>query len=255
MPTMAVSMADHLLAQEYSLVRNASSMVLTELRVPKDGVAQLEEVYERNDTSPEEYLSLITAQPPFTPSLTRHAVIINAGSYCMFAPSPSSSSPGNPAIKQRLWKKIPSGGVLLHVRSLDEAPKLTDQVVMGLGRKFIIKRPSVFLNKLYLDVSGIHSADKANQLFLALCALGIRPFFMTPRDLNMKAQVGTSTWRFYFGCDTAPANLQVHGYVTNQLALGSHFYVTRGKQSTPPPAQATTFRRSRYAVALPLEAH
>ncbi|KAG1709498.1 hypothetical protein DVH05_020149 [Phytophthora capsici] len=259
---MAPSMADHLLAQEYSRVRNAASAVLTEPTVSDEGAMQLEEAYERNDTSPMEYLSLVTAQRPFTPSSARHAVIIETGSYCSSTPLPVIFKSflmdhGNEAVKEvleeygvALVEKIPSGGVLLHVRSLEHVQKLVGQEVMVLGRKFKIKRPSVFLNKFYLDVSGVHTTDEANELFLALCALGARPFFMTPRDVNLKSQVVTPTWRFYFGSEAAPACLQVHGFVTNQLAFGSHYYVAHGKQSAPPPARATTFRQSRYAVLL-----
>ncbi|KAL4162035.1 hypothetical protein PRNP1_002583 [Phytophthora ramorum] len=262
MLTMAPSMADHLLAQEYSRVRSAASAVLTEPLVSDEGAMELEEAYERNNTSPMEYLSLITAQRPFTPSSALHAVIIETGSYCLSTPLPVIFKSflmdhGNGAVKEvleeygvALVEKIPSGGVLLHVRSLDEVQRLVGQEVMVLGRKFKIKRPSVFLNKFYLDVSGVHTTDEANELFLALCAFGARPFFMTPRDVNLEAHVVTPTWRFYFGCEVAPPCLQVHGFVTNQLAFGSHYYVAHGKQSTPPPARATTFRQSRYAVVL-----
>lgn len=255
-------MADHLLAQEYSRVRSAASAVLTVPLVSDEAAMELEEAYERNTTSPMEYLSLITAQRPITPSSTRHAVIIETGSYCSSTPLPVIFKSflmdhGNGVVKEilkehgvALVEKIPSGGVLLHVRSLDEVQKLVGQEVMVLGRKFKIKRPSVFLNKFYLDVSGVHTTDEANELFLALCSLGARPFFMTPRDVNLEAQVVTPTWRFYFGCEVAPPCLQVHGFVTNQLAFGSHFYVAHGKQSAPAPARATTFRQSRYAVVL-----
>ncbi|KAK1943875.1 hypothetical protein P3T76_005271 [Phytophthora citrophthora] len=64
---------------------------------------------------------------------------------------------------------------------------------MVLGRKFKIKKPSVFLNKFCLDVSGVHTTDETNELFLALCTLGARPFIRTPRYVNLEAQVVTPT--------------------------------------------------------------
>ncbi|KAK1931243.1 hypothetical protein P3T76_013432 [Phytophthora citrophthora] len=183
---MAPSMANHLLAQEYSRVCSATAAVLTEPLVSDDGASELEEAYERNDTSPMEYLSLITAQRPFTPSSACHAVIIETGSYCSSTPLPVIFKSfvmdhGNSAVKAvledygvALVEKIPSGGVLLRVRSLDEVQTLVGQEVMVLGRKFKIKKPSVFLNKFYLDVSGVHTTDEANELFFALCTLGAR---------------------------------------------------------------------------------
>ncbi|OWZ13929.1 hypothetical protein PHMEG_00012669 [Phytophthora megakarya] len=114
-------MADHLLAQEYSRIRSAASTVLTEPLVSDEGARQLEEAYERDDTSPTEYLSLISAQRPFTPSSARHAVIIETGSYCASTPLPVIFKSflmdhGNGAVKEVLEEysvamveKIPSG--------------------------------------------------------------------------------------------------------------------------------------------------
>ncbi|KAK1939066.1 hypothetical protein P3T76_009141 [Phytophthora citrophthora] len=135
---------------------------------------------------------------------------------------------GNSAVKAvlgeygvALVEKIPSEDALLRVRSLDEVQTLIEQEVMFLGRKFKIKKPSVFLDKFYLDVSGVDTTEEANELFLALYTLGAHQCFLTPRDVNLEAQVVTPTWCFYFGCDVAPPCLQVHGFVTNQLAFGS----------------------------------
>ncbi|KAG1686017.1 hypothetical protein DVH05_007318 [Phytophthora capsici] len=260
---MASSMADHLRAQEYSRLRRSTSAMLTEPPVSEEAATKLIEAYQRDDTSPQEYLALVTEQRAFTPAPATQAVLMDTGSYCtnMAVPVILKSflqDHGNATVKEVLaghgvamLEKVPSGGVLIRLRSPEDEAKLVGEEVNLLGRKFKIKRQSLLMNKFFLDVSGIHSTDEANKLFMALCALGAPPLFLTPRDVNLETHVVTPTWRFYFGSDHAPPCLVVHNYVTHQLVYDRHFYAARGKQTTPPPARATAHRQSRYAVELP----
>ncbi|KAE8902633.1 hypothetical protein PF003_g13628 [Phytophthora fragariae] len=255
---------DHLRSQEYLRLRRSANSLLLEPRMSDEDAARLVEAYERNDTSDSEYLDLVTENRPFTPPQTTHSVVIDTGSYCSSTALPVILKSflrdhGNAVVDNILSRhevsvveKIPSGGILVHVRSADAEKKLVGQEVMILGRKFVIKRQLPFIDKFYLDISGIRSSELANQLFMGLSAIGARPLFWTPRDVNMEAQVATPTWRFYFGQEVSPSCLKVRGFVTNQLAVGGHFYLARGKRSVGPPERATGFRQSPYAVVLPV---
>ncbi|GMF66375.1 unnamed protein product [Phytophthora lilii] len=148
-------------------------------------------------------------------------------------------------------EKLPSGGVLVHVRTAEAESHLVGQEVNLLGKKFKLKRQSILVRKFFLDVSGIHSSDEADTLAVALSAKGARVFYWTPRDVNIKMKIATPTWRFYFGSTTAPSCLVVHQYVTHQLACGKKLYLARGKHNTPPPTRCTTYKLSAYAVQLP----
>lgn len=228
-------------------------------------LAEAYESYEHDETSPEEYLSIVTEQRGFTPASTQHAVMINSGSYCSNTGLPIImkaflNDNGNAVVKEVLehygvvmLDKIPSGGVLIHVRSANDEAKLDGQEVNLMGRKFTIKRRSFLMNKFFLDVSGIHAVEEANALFLALSALGAHPLFLTPRDVNMETQVVSPTWRFYFGLEEPPKCLVVDGCVTHQIIYGRNLYLARGKRSIAmdPPIRATTRRQSRYGVVLP----
>ncbi|KAK1940021.1 hypothetical protein P3T76_008344 [Phytophthora citrophthora] len=269
METMATSMADHLREQEYSRIRNSAKAMLTEPPVTEEAAAILAdayEAYERDETSPEEYLSIVTEQRGFTPVFTEHAVMINSGSYCSNTGLPIIikaflNDNNNAAVKDVLGHyrivildKIPSGGVLIHVRSTEDEAKLDGHEVNLMGRKFTIKRRSFLMNKFFLDVSGIHSVEEANAIFLALGVLGAHPLFLTPRDVNMETRVVTPTWRFYFGSETTPKCLVVDRCITHQLIYGRNLYLARGKRSIAggPPVRATR-RQSRYGVVLPFE--
>lgn len=246
-------MADHLRSQEYVRVRRSANLLVLEPRMSYEDAARLVEAYERNDTSDSEYLDLVTENRPFTPPQTTHSVVIDTGSYCSSTASPVILKSflhdhGNAVVDNILSshevsvvEKIPSGGVLVHVRSADAGKKLVGQEVMLLGRKLAIKRQLPFIDKFYLDISGIRSSKVVDQLFMGLSAIGARPLFWTPRDVNREAQVATLTWRFYFGQEIPPSCLKVRGFVTNQLAVDGHSYLARGKRSVAPPERATGF--------------
>ncbi|OWZ15116.1 hypothetical protein PHMEG_00011297 [Phytophthora megakarya] len=138
----------------------------------------------------------------------------------------------NSAVKAVLeeYVKIPSGGVLFSVRSLDEVQMLVGQEVMVLGSKFKIKTPSVFLNKFYLDVSVVHTTDETNELFLALCTLGARPFSTSPRDVPGSPS-GNSNVAFLLRLLSGATMLASPWICANQLAFGLHYYMAHGKQS------------------------
>lgn len=247
-------------------MRHSSTSLLSEPPLSDDASAKLLEAYENDAVSPQDYLALVTEKRAFTPPPTNHAVVIKSGSYCANDAVPVIlksflQSHGNPVVKEVLSQhgvamveKIPSGGVLVHVRSATMETKLVGQEVNLMGMKFKIARQSLLMDKFFLDVAGIHSKQEADALFFALCDLGARPLYLTPRDVNLEAQVATPTWRFYFGSTDPPQCLVVHSYVTHQLVLGKVFYVVRGKHSTPPPARATVYRQSQYAVVLPCHA-
>ncbi|KAJ8524947.1 hypothetical protein ON010_g16169 [Phytophthora cinnamomi] len=207
-------MADHLRSQEYERVRHSKSM-LAEPRLCDEDAARLVEAYERNNTSASEYLVLVTENCPFTPTSTTHAVIIDSGTYCttvaMAVIFNSFLQDHGNAVVQELLSRYEV--VLVEKASAGQEVNL-------LGRKFKIKRQSPFNNKFYLDVFGVRSTETANELFMGLTRLGARPFFLTPRDVNMETHVTTPTWRFYFGQEEVPACLKVGGYVTNQLVCG-----------------------------------
>lgn len=263
----ALSMADHLREQEYSRLNRSSSVLLVERRVPEEAAERLMKLYDRNDATPNEYLAMVQAESPLIPPVSHHAAVVDSGTYCAATSVPVIlkdflENHRNAVVKEVLSdhgvamvEKVPSGGVLVRVRSADIEEKLVGEQVYLMGRRFTIKRQSCFQSKFYLDVSGIHSSDEADHLFLALCELGARPFFLTPRDVNMETEVATPTWRFYFGSDRAPTCLMVHGFVTNQLMFGGSFYMARGKHATPPPARATSYRKAAYAVELPVVEH
>ncbi|KAG1703583.1 hypothetical protein DVH05_007527 [Phytophthora capsici] len=255
------SMADHLRSQEYERVRRSKSM-LTEPHLSDEDAARLVDAYERNDTSDAEYLALMTEQQPFTPLPTTHAVIIDSGTYCSTVAmrvviNSFLQDHGNAVVKELLSnyevamiEKAPSGGVLIHVHSSDAERMLIGQEVNLLGRRFKVKHQSPLANKFFLDVFGVRSTTIANNLFMGLAALGARPLFMTPRDVNMETHVTTPTWRFYFGQEEPPACLKVHGFVTNQLVYGRKFFIVRGKRTDDPPERAVGFKKSSCAVTL-----
>lgn len=259
---VAMSMADHLRSQEYSHLLH-SSITLTELGVSDEDALHLFEEYRQDDLSAEDYLAEITQHRPFTPPATEFAVEIDTGTYCTTQALPIIlksflQDNGNPVVKKVLaefgvvmMEKGPSGKVLLHVRSADVEQRLVNEEVKIMGRKFKIKRRSPFSDKFFLDISGIRSANVANELFLGFCAIGLRPVFMTPRDVHLATHVATPTWRFYFGEDAVPRALWIRGFVTNQVQMGGKFFVARGKGSTPPPERANSYRASHYAVQLP----
>ncbi|EGZ05557.1 hypothetical protein PHYSODRAFT_534145 [Phytophthora sojae] len=205
-----ISMADHLRSQEYERVRHSKSM-LSEPRLSDEDAARLVEAYERSDTSAADYLALITENRPFTPPATTHVVAIDSGTYCASVAMPVVFNSflqdhGNQVVQELLSRyevalveKAPAGGIFVHVRSAEAEKRLVGQEVNLLGRKFKIKRQSPFDSKFYLDVFGVRSTAVANDLFMGLAQLGARPFFLTPRDVNMDAHVATPTWRFYFG--------------------------------------------------------
>lgn len=166
--------------------------------------------------------------------------MIDTGTYCASVAVPVIlkaflQGHGNPVVTSILaqhgmamLEKGSNGGVLIHVRSKEDAMELIGQEVMLLGRKFPIKRLSPFLNKFFLDISGIHSAKVANDLFLGFCSRGTRPLFFTPRDVNLDAEVATPTWCYYFASEMAPPLLRVDGFVVNQVVCGDRFYAAHG---------------------------
>ncbi|OWZ18759.1 LOW QUALITY PROTEIN: hypothetical protein PHMEG_0007100 [Phytophthora megakarya] len=249
---MVPSIADHLLTQEYSRIRSAASKIL-----PDPLVSDEDSSKKRMSVMIPPYGVFVVDNDAisFTPSSTRHAAIIEIESYCTSVPLPVIFKfflidHGNGAVNECLEEYgvvmveiIPPGGMLFHVRLLEICRTSSD----GFGSQLQNQKNFSFLNKFYLDVSGVHTTEDTNDLFLGLCALCAPSFFMTPLDVNLEGQVVTPTWCFYFGCEDAPPCLLPHGFVTNQLP---HYYVAHGKQSVPPPAGASSFRQSCYAVVL-----
>ncbi|KAJ8561682.1 hypothetical protein ON010_g7998 [Phytophthora cinnamomi] len=260
---MTPSMADHLGAQEYMRQHRSTAALLVEPSLTDENASHLVEMYERNETSVVDYLSLATSSRGFTPPSITHAVVIESGSYCSSSLAPVIlmsflHENGNAVVKEGLYRrevavveKMASGDVLIHVRTPEVEAKLTGQEITLLGKMFKIKKQSPFSRKFHLDISGVCTMETANALHLGLCDIGARPMYFTPRDVNLDAQVSTPTWRFYFEQEiVAPPCLMVHGFVTNQLTIGGKYYVVYGKRSSLPPERASGFRKSRYSVQL-----
>ncbi|GMF29245.1 unnamed protein product [Phytophthora lilii] len=85
-----------------------------------------------------------------------------------------------------MLEKLPSGGILVHVRTAEAESHFVGQEVNLLGNKFKLKRQSILARKFFLDVSGIYSSNEADTLAVALSA----------KDVNIKMKIATPTWRF-----------------------------------------------------------
>ncbi|POM78523.1 Hypothetical protein PHPALM_3945 [Phytophthora palmivora] len=257
------SIGDHLLSQQYAHLAKAGDALLVEPCLSDEDAERLVDAYERNDTSEAEFLAMITQSRPFTPPSTTHAVLIDSGAYSSAVAIPTVFKSlihdnANAALKETfaehgisMVQKASTGGVLLHVTTREAERKLAGQEVMLLGRKFTIKRQSPMAKKFFLDVFGVGSTETANQLYMSFAALGARPLFLTPRDVNMKTQAATPTWRFYFGQDEPPSCLIVNGFVTNQLMYGRKLFLAHGGRSLAPPERARGYKKSSYAITLP----
>ncbi|GMF32147.1 unnamed protein product [Phytophthora lilii] len=141
MESMATSMAEHLRRQEYSRLRRSGKSLLGEPPVSDDAAELLLEAYDREDSFSEEYLAYVKSQRPFTPDPTSHAVVIDTGTYCANVPLPVVVNSflkdhGNKIVKATLshcevgmLEKLPSGGILVHVRTAEAESHLIGQEV------------------------------------------------------------------------------------------------------------------------------
>ncbi|OWZ01212.1 hypothetical protein PHMEG_00027455 [Phytophthora megakarya] len=157
----------------------------------------------------------------------KHAVMIDSGTHCASVAVPVILKAflhghGNPVVKAVIGEfgvvmleKMSTGGVLVHVRTA------------GAKRRLAGEELTSWANDLRSNAVPYLLTNTANDIFLALCELGARPLFLSPRDVNLQAQVVTPTWRYYFGSSETPFCLCVDDY------------------------RATRFRASRYGVSLP----
>jgi hypothetical protein len=135
-----------------------------------------------------------------------------------------------------------AGRLLIKVTDAATQAALEGRSVLIDGNPYQLSAPNVMASLFYVAFFCIDSPEDAQLIFHGFQKVGQICVFFCPRDVDQASQIPTSTWRFYFPCETIPPSFVVNGHPVNRiLCEGRVFYVTtKGAPSPGPNTPART---------------